>query len=73
MFSSEISIAVCFVKSENNDNNYYLIGASTNKEFNNKINLEVPSNLESEIISNPNKYNPYENAINIIDDALNIN
>ncbi|WP_434337080.1 DEAD/DEAH box helicase family protein [Mesomycoplasma conjunctivae] len=70
LFSSEISIAVCFVKSKNNDNNYYLIGASTNKEFNNKINLEVPSNLESEIISNPNKYITYENAINIIDDAI---
>ncbi|MHA0306216.1 DEAD/DEAH box helicase family protein [Mesomycoplasma ovipneumoniae] len=70
-FSSEISIAVCFVKSENNENKYYLIGASTNKKFNNKINKEVPSNLD-EIISNPNEYATYEDAKNIIDDVLNI-
>ncbi|MBZ4218434.1 DEAD/DEAH box helicase family protein [Mycoplasma tauri] len=68
--NTEFSIAVCFVKSDNNDENYYLIGASSNKEFNKKINIEIPLDFQRDIVSNPNKYNSYDNASFFIEDIL---
>ncbi|KEZ22742.1 DEAD/DEAH box helicase family protein [Ureaplasma diversum] len=70
IYKTEITIAVCFVKIDNNQHKCYLIGASTNEEFNKKIYLEIPNNIKVDIISNPNKYNPYDNASHIIDDIL---
>lgn len=71
----EISLVVCYVSNKHNEDKFYIIGASSNKDFDKQINKDLPEDFDirTEINTNPKKYPAFEEFSKAINEILKYN